>query len=150
MVDTTSGEPNADLGRPDPSSPQWLIFQIGRIISGLDEVRSGMGQIREEVQGLRASHQDLRTDVVGLVAKIDAADERIREIETDVAPLVALGARVTVCETAIAEMRPTFEKTKDAWSRIRGALLLVVALAGIVGFFAAFARDIVTIKVGLR
>ena len=109
-----------------------------------------MGQIREDVQGLRASHQDLRSDVAGLVAKIDAADERIREIETDVAPLVALGARVTVCEGAIAEMRPTFEKTKDAWSRIRGALLLVVALAGIAGFFAAFARDIVTVKVGLR
>jgi hypothetical protein len=88
--------------------------------------------------------------VVGLVAKIDAADCRIREIEGDVAPLVALGERVGVCEAAIKEMRPTFEKTKDAWLKAGGALLLIVTVAGIVGTAAAFLRDIVTVKVGLR
>ena len=63
---------------------------------------------------------------------------------------VALGERVGVCEAAIKEMRPTFEKTKDAWLKAGGALLLIVTVAGIVGTAAAFLRDIVTVKVGLR
>jgi len=143
-------DPIADRIPPDPASHTWLVFSIGRIISGLDEVRNGMVQIRDDVQGLWTSHSDLRADVAGVIAKIDAANTRIRQVEVDVGPLVSLGSRVTACEASISEMRPAFEKTRDAWTRFRGAVFVIAGIAIALGWLASFSRDLVTVKLGLK
>jgi len=85
-----------------------------------------------------------------VIAKIDAANTRIRQVEVYVGPLVSLGSRVTACEASISEMRPAFEKTRDAWTRFRGAVFVIAGIAIALGWLASFARDLVTVKLGLK